>query len=135
MEPQPSAETPESSLNILVAEDNPVNQRLLCKYLERFGHRVTLANNGVEAVEMSQAMQPDLVLMDVQMPEMDGHMATRVIREREQGGGRRLTIVALTAHASKTDEQNCFDAGMDAYLSKPIQFDKLHEILANCCRG
>src|SRR5207249_10591563 len=105
------------SLRILVAEDNAVNQRMLARRLEKWGHEVVVAENGRQVVEKVKAEDFDLVLMDVQMPEMDGFAATAAIRADEKNtGGRRIPIVALTAHAMKGDDERCLDAGMDKYL-------------------
>ena len=117
-------------LSILVAEDNAVNQRLIIRMLEKRGHRVALARNGAEAVELFDKNSFDLALMDVQMPEMDGLTATGLIRQREQGTGRHLHIVALTAHAMKGDQERCLAAGMDEYLSKPIHPQELDQVLS-----
>jgi signal transduction histidine kinase/CheY-like chemotaxis protein len=117
------------SLKILVAEDNPVNQKLALRILEKRGHKVTLAGNGREAVVALEAEAFDLVLMDIQMPEMDGFEATAAIREKERGTGRHQRIVAMTAHAMKGDEQRCLDAGMDGYLAKPIRGEELYALL------
>jgi PAS domain S-box-containing protein len=117
-------------LRILVAEDNPVNQRVAIRLLEKGGHAVTLANHGGEAVVALDRGEFDLVLMDVQMPEMDGFEATRVIREREAGTGRHIPIVAMTAHAMKGDRERCLAAGMDDYLAKPVQRSELDRVLA-----
>jgi signal transduction histidine kinase/DNA-binding response OmpR family regulator len=118
-----------ASLKILVAEDNPVNRTLALKMLEKRGHKVTLAGNGIEAVAALQADTFDLVLMDIQMPEMDGFEATAAIRASERGTGRHQPIVALTAHAMKGDQERCRDAGMDGYLAKPIRPDDLTALL------
>jgi len=118
-----------SSLKILVAEDNPVNQKLASKMLEKRGHKVTLAGNGIAAVAALKADAFDLVLMDIQMPEMDGFEATAAIRESERGTGRHQPIVALTAHAMKGDQERCRAAGMDGYLAKPIRLDDLNALL------
>ncbi len=118
----------EPSLRILLAEDNAVNQRLALRLLERRGHSVVLVNNGREAVrvlELEGTGAFDLVLMDVQMPEMNGLEATAAIRELQRGTGRRIPIVALTAHAMKGDRERCLAAGMDGYVSKPIRADEL----------
>jgi signal transduction histidine kinase/CheY-like chemotaxis protein len=122
-------------LEILLAEDNPVNRTLAVRLLERRGHRVACAANGVEAVELWKARAVDLVLMDVQMPEMDGLAATRAIRELEGGAGRRTPIVAVTAHASAEDRVRCLEAGMDGFLAKPIQAAELHRVLAEAAAG
>jgi len=117
-------------LKILVAEDNPVNQELARRILEKRGHTVVVASDGLEvldAVESTTDSPFDLVLMDVQMPRMSGLEATVAIREKEKGSGRRLPIVALTAHAMKGDKERCLKAGMDDYLSKPVQAGKLLE--------
>jgi CheY-like chemotaxis protein len=116
-------------LAILVAEDNLVNQRLATRLLEKRGHRVTVAANGRQAVEALDAGAYDLVLMDVQMPEMDGLEATAAIRKNENVTGKHQPIVALTAHAMKGDQERCLAAGMDDYLSKPIRPQELDAIL------
>jgi signal transduction histidine kinase/DNA-binding response OmpR family regulator len=117
-------------LDILVAEDNLVNQRLATALLEKSGHRVSLAANGGEAVTMWRKGDFDLILMDVQMPEVDGFEATRQIRHQEQASGRRVPIVATTAHAMAGDRERCLQAGMDDYLSKPINRQELLAVLA-----
>jgi CheY-like chemotaxis protein len=114
-------------LRVLVAEDNPVNQRVAILLLKNEGHSVVLASNGEEAVEASDREPFDLILMDVQMPVMNGYEATRAIREREGRTGKHTPIVALTAHAMKGDCETCVQAGMDDYLSKPIQSRELRE--------
>jgi signal transduction histidine kinase/CheY-like chemotaxis protein/HPt (histidine-containing phosphotransfer) domain-containing protein len=123
---------PLRSLRVLVAEDNRVNQLVIRRMLERLHHTVVLCEDGRAAVAAVEAERPDLVLMDVQMPEMDGFAATAAIREREmaQPGGRRLPIVALTAFAMKGDRERCMAAGMDDYLTKPIRRDQLAAVLA-----
>ena len=107
-------------LHILLAEDNKVNQILAVALLAKKGHQVDIAVNGIEAVEMVEAGAYDLVLMDVQMPEMDGLEATRAIRASEEGTERHIPIIAMTARAMKGDRERCLDAGMDDYVSKPI---------------
>ncbi len=109
------------TLRILLAEDNIINQRLAQVLLKKLGHTVTVANDGREAVDLFEAEAFDLVLMDVQMPRMDGFEATAMIRAKEKQTGRHIPIVALTAHAMTGDEQRCLAAGMDGYLTKPIQ--------------
>jgi two-component system, sensor histidine kinase and response regulator len=120
---------PSARLRVLIAEDNAVNQRLAARLLEKRGHRVTVTANGREAVQALDADVYDLVLMDVQMPEMDGFETTAVIRSREQRTGGHLPIIALTAHAMKGDRERCLEAGMDGYLSKPIRAHELDEVL------
>ncbi len=118
-----------TSLNILLAEDNFINQQMAIKMLEKLGHIVTLAENGEEATQLLEQESIDLVLMDVQMPVMDGFTATGVIREREKETAKRTPIIAMTAHAMSGDEQKCLDAGMDDYMAKPFAPEKLASIL------
>ncbi|OLC94229.1 MAG: hypothetical protein AUH86_15005 [Acidobacteria bacterium 13_1_40CM_4_58_4] len=120
------------SLRVLVAEDNPVNQRLIVRLLEKRGHRVALADNGRQALAALEKESFDLVLMDVQMPEMDGFEAASKIRMREKSIGSHQTIIALTAHAMKGDREECLARGMDGYLTKPIRPQELDEVLARC---
>jgi len=120
---------PMAVLRVLVAEDNAVNQRLAARLLEKRGHRVTVTANGREAVEALANQNFDLVLMDIQMPKMDGFEATAVIREREMHDGGHIPIIALTANAMKGDRERCLTAGMDGYLSKPIVSQELDELL------
>ena len=123
------AREPGSSLKILLAEDNLVNQRLAVRLLEKRGHRVMVAANGVEALRALEKEPFDLVFMDVQMPEMDGLEATAAIRDKERGTGRHQQVVALTAHAMKGDREKCLAAGMDDYLTKPIRPVELDQVL------
>lgn len=118
------------SLRILLAEDNRVNQRLAVGLLERMGHRVIVVETGQAVVEACLSEAFDLVLMDVQMPGMDGLDATRVIRNNEESLGQHVPIIAMTAHAMSGDRQRCLDAGMDDYLSKPIRIAELEEKIA-----
>lgn len=113
------------SLNILVAEDTPFNQKYITRLLDRWGHQATLAENGREAVEALANKKFDLILMDVQMPEMDGFDATVRIRQSEKQTGGYTPIIAMTAHAMKGDRERCIEAGMDEYISKPINTDTL----------
>jgi CheY-like chemotaxis protein len=108
-------------LSILMAEDNVVNQKVALRILQKQGHSVVLAATGFEALEKAAERAFDLILMDVQMPDMDGLAATRAIREREKTTGRRVPIVAMTAHAMKGDRERCLAAGMDGYVSKPVR--------------
>jgi signal transduction histidine kinase/CheY-like chemotaxis protein len=115
---------------VLVAEDNPVNQKLAQHLLERRGHTPILVGNGREAVDMMRRDQFDLVLMDLQMPEMDGFEATASIRAHERNSGQpRVPIIALTAHAMQGDRQRCLDADMDGYVAKPIKPVELFEVI------
>jgi PAS domain S-box-containing protein len=117
-------------LHILLAEDNLVNQRLMTRLLEKRGHRVVVAANGREALAALEKRSYDLVLMDIQMPEMNGMEATARIREKEKLSGGHQPIVALTAHAMKGDQELCLTGGMDGYLAKPIRAQELDQILA-----
>ena len=116
-------------LRILVAEDNPVNQQVALGLLRKLGHSVDVVGDGVEALEAVRQLPYDLVLMDVQMPEMDGLEATRAIRALSSPAAT-IPIVAMTANAMRGDDQTCLDAGMDGYISKPIDRSKLIEVLA-----
>jgi CheY-like chemotaxis protein len=108
-------------LRILLAEDNRVNQLLASRLLERQGHLVTVAGNGADALALLDHTVFDIILMDLQMPDIDGVTATTIIRQREMNSGRRTPILAMTAHAMKGDREGCLAAGMDGYLVKPIQ--------------
>jgi signal transduction histidine kinase/CheY-like chemotaxis protein len=123
------AREPDANLRVLLAEDNPVNQRLAVRLLEKRGHKVVVAGNGLEALKALEEESFDLVLMDIQMPEMDGLEATAAIREKEKSTGLRLAVVALTAHAMKGDREKCLEAGMDGYLTKPIRPQELDQLL------
>ena len=131
-------ETPESAsaseqfprLRVLVAEDNPVNQKVLIALLKQAGHSATVCCHGREALELLSHDAFDIVLMDVQMPEMDGFAATRAIRASERGIARHLPIVALTAHAMEGDKERCLEAGMDDYVSKPVSRQALADAVA-----
>jgi two-component system sensor histidine kinase/response regulator len=123
-------ERPGSPLNILVAEDNDINQKVASSLLEKQGHTVSVARNGIEAISLWETGSFDLVFMDVQMPQMDGLMATTVIRDRELATGKkRIPIIAMTAHAMKGDRERCLAAGMDNYVAKPIQAELLYEVV------
>jgi PAS domain S-box-containing protein len=117
------------ALRILIAEDHPVNQMLLKRLLEKRGHSVKVAADGKLALEFAEEGSYDLLLMDVQLPEMDGMEATRVLRERESKTGTHLTVIGVTAHAMAGDRERCLQAGMDGYLSKPIRPGELDELL------
>jgi signal transduction histidine kinase/DNA-binding response OmpR family regulator len=117
------------TLNVLLADDNQVNQLTAKTMLERLGHEVTIANNGVEAIELFKQREYDLIFMDVQMPEMDGLTATAEIRKLEQEAGGHIPIVAMTAHAMAGDKEKCLDAGMDSYVSKPIRRKELKQVI------
>ena len=120
-------------LRILLAEDNLVNQHLASRIIEKHGQTVVTAGNGREALRILEAEAFDLVLMDVQMPEMDGFEATAEIRRREREGNTHIPIVAMTAHAMAGDRERCLGAGMDDYLTKPIRAQDLLNLIARCC--
>jgi CheY-like chemotaxis protein len=124
------AREPNAFLSVLIAEDNLVNQRLAVRLLEKRGHQVAVAATGIEALKALEKEKFDLVLMDVQMPEMDGLEAAMAIRQKEKGSGFHQPIVALTAHAMKGDREKCLAAGMDGYLTKPIRPQELDHLLA-----
>jgi CheY-like chemotaxis protein len=118
---------PASSLKILLAEDGLVNQKVAVNLLEQRGHKVTIANDGRQAVDALETESFDAVLMDVQMPAMDGFEATAIIRRREKASGGHIPVIAMTAHAMEGDRQRCLDAGMDAYIAKPIRAAELYD--------
>ena len=120
----------ERPLRVLLAEDNLVNQRLAVRILEKRGHSAVVAGNGKEVLRLLEREPFDLVLMDLEMPEMSGFEATAAIRARERGTGRHIPILALTAHAMKGDRERCLAAGMDGYVAKPIQSRELYQAIA-----
>jgi CheY-like chemotaxis protein/HPt (histidine-containing phosphotransfer) domain-containing protein len=123
--------SPTGSLRVLLAEDNPVNQQVASAMLQRLGHAVTVVENGLEALAALERSTFDLVLMDLQMPEMDGLKLTALIRQQEQEAlAQHLPIIALTAHAMKGDRERCLEAGMDGYVSKPIHESELSAAIA-----
>ncbi|NNC89393.1 MAG: response regulator [Akkermansiaceae bacterium] len=120
---------PDARLNVLLVEDGRVNQMVAIKLLEDRGHTVTVANNGREGIEAFKRHEFDAILMDVQMPEVNGFEATAAIRELEADTGQHVPIIAMTAHAMKGDREKCLAAGMDNYVAKPIRFEELYETL------
>ncbi len=134
--PAPPSEAEEAGegLRILLAEDNVVNQRLTQRLLEKRGHRVTVVPGGAQAVAAASRERFDLVLMDVQMPGMNGFEATDALRALEAGTGRRTPIVAITAHALSGDRERCLEAGMDAYISKPVRAYELYTAVETLAR-
>jgi CheY-like chemotaxis protein len=116
---------------ILLAEDNEINQKLTVRLLEKKGYRVTVANNGQETLWMWEKDPVDLILMDVQMPKMDGFEATMAIRKKEEKTGKHVPIIAMTAHAMPEDKRKCFEAGMDDYLTKPLNPKELFDTIEN----
>ena len=127
---QSTAESPpDRRLKILLAEDSPVNQRLALGLLKKWGHDVTVAGTGREALERLAETTFDVVLMDVQMPEMDGLEATAALREQERASGGHVPVIAMTAHAMQGDRERCLAAGMDAYVAKPVRRPDLQEAL------
>ena len=132
-EPSPStaAQAPTEAIDVLIAEDNEVNQLFAQYAMDEFGYSYKIAANGRLAVEEWKRLKPKVILMDISMPELNGHEATQTIRDIEKTQGLSSTpIIALTAHAMKEERQKCFDAGMDDYLSKPITVDKLRTKLS-----
>ena len=126
----------QKTLNILLAEDNKINQKVAMKTLESFGHNVVLAENGNQALDKFKTGNYDIVLMDVEMPELDGIEATRMIRKMEMEGilagnaKKRVKIVALTASTTKEDRERCLASGMDDYISKPFRQSELARALS-----
>jgi PAS domain S-box-containing protein len=130
----PLSASPTSALRVLLAEDNAVNQRLTERLLQKRGHSIVVANDGVQAIAAMKQERFDLVLMDVQMPGMNGYEATAAIRALEQGTARRTPIVAITAHAMTGDRERCLEAGMDAYISKPVRAYELYAAVETMVR-
>ncbi|MEM9589277.1 MAG: response regulator, partial [Planctomycetota bacterium] len=128
-------ETASESRRILLAEDNPVNQKVAVTLLEQRGHRVIVADNGQLVLDLLDRESFDVVLMDVQMPEVDGIDATREIRRREQATGGHLPVVAMTAHAMEGDRARCLEAGMDGYLPKPFKREELFRVVESFSAG
>ncbi len=120
---------PRRPLRILVAEDNPINLELASRLLEKMGHSVLTAGNGRQALAALEHAKFDVILMDVQMPGMDGLEATRLLRQREQVTGSHIPVIALTAHAMKSDRERCLSSGMDEYIAKPIRREELVDAL------
>jgi CheY-like chemotaxis protein len=116
-------------LHVLLAEDNPINQELAVELLEMRGHSVRIAGNGIEVLAALERESFDVILMDVQMPEMDGFQATGAIRSREKQSGAHIPIIAITGYAMKGDRQRCLDAGMDGYISKPLRSKELFDVV------
>jgi signal transduction histidine kinase/DNA-binding response OmpR family regulator len=125
--------SPTAPLRILLTEDNLINQRVASTLLQREGHEVFIANNGLEALREFEERPFDLILMDVQMPQMDGLEATAAIRRREKARGGHIPIIAMTAHAMADDRERCLAAGMDSYVSKPVDIHRLLETIEQWC--
>jgi CheY-like chemotaxis protein len=121
--------TDSEHFNILVAEDNPVNQKIAQRMLKHLGYPVDIAANGLEALQALERKFYNIILMDIQMPEMDGLEATRIIRQR-LSAEEQPRIIAVTAHALDYSREMCIDAGMDDYIAKPVQKDELAEVLS-----
>ena len=130
---RPQAGTDRPRLHILLAEDNAVNQKLAVRLLEKRGYTLVVASTGKEALAAWKRERFDLILMDVQMPEMDGLEVTAAIRQAERLTGAHTPIVAMTAHAMSGDRQRCLEAGMDGYISKPIQAQTVFEVINAMC--
>ena len=130
-----SLEAAHKHLHILLAEDNVINRELAVRTLSKRGHKVTVAENGRLAVEAFEKQAFDVVLMDVQMPEMDGFEATAAIRQKELLTGHHIPIIAMTAHAMKGDRERCLAAGMDAYISKPVHIEELLQVTEGLTRS
>jgi CheY-like chemotaxis protein/HPt (histidine-containing phosphotransfer) domain-containing protein len=129
--PAKRAELASRPLCVLLVEDNATNQMLAASLLKKAGHYVSTARNGIEALAAFASRAFDIVLMDIEMPEMDGFEATARIRAQEQPGGGHVPIVAMTAHDTKEDRERCLQAGMDGYLSKPLHSKELYQALAS----
>ncbi|MCJ7581043.1 MAG: response regulator, partial [Candidatus Aminicenantes bacterium] len=128
---QKSTQRPKKKYNILIAEDNVINQKLVVHILQKYGHEVMVVEDGLEAVTAVEKNDFDFVLMDVQMPKMDGFQATIAIRDREKKSGNHIPIIAMTAHAMKGDRERCLESGMDDYLTKPLKLNELVKKIEN----
>jgi CheY-like chemotaxis protein len=120
---------PGSRIRVLLTEDNIVNQRVALRILEKEGYAVVVANNGKEALKALEEQALDVVLMDIQMPEMGGFEATAAIRDRERHDGSHIPIIAMTAHAMAGDRELCLAAGMDDYIAKPVRAQELIDLI------
>lgn len=118
-----------SLINVLVAEDNYINQKLISKLLSKKGYNALIVEDGSKALEALSKGDFHIVLMDIQMPVMDGYQATQAIREKEQGTGSHIPIIGITAFAMESDRKKCFDIGMDDYLSKPFNKEDFYRII------
>jgi two-component system, sensor histidine kinase len=127
---EPETPSNSSTLNTLIVDDNAVNQWVVHRLLTGLGHHVAIAESGAQALERTGKERFDLILMDIQMPDMDGYQTTEAIRAIEQTTEHRSTIIALTAHAHPEDEARCLATGMDGHLTKPLDIDKLSQLLA-----
>jgi CheY-like chemotaxis protein len=123
------AEQRKLNIKILLAEDNPINQKVVLRTLEKMGYRAEAVIDGKEVLSALEKIDYDLILMDVQMPEMNGFETTQGIRQKEKNTGRHVHIIAMTAHAMKGDRERCLEAGMDDYISKPIQANSLWDAI------
>ncbi|TMA54056.1 MAG: response regulator [Deltaproteobacteria bacterium] len=135
LSPRPVVATSQTRLRVLLAEDNAVNRKVAVRLLEKRGHSVVAVEDGRQALRALDRERFDVVLMDVQMPEMDGFEATAAVRARERGRGEHVPIVALTAHAMKGDRERCLEVGMDAYVSKPVDAGELFATLERVVTG
>ena len=127
-----SVAAPSQALHILIAEDNIVNQKVAVYQVRRLGHTAAVTNNGREALDALQTAHYDLILMDCQMPDIDGYAATAEIRRREGQGTRHMPIIAMTAHSMEGDREKCLASGMDDYVSKPVQPEALRMAIERC---
>jgi CheY-like chemotaxis protein len=130
-----SGSSPRVERRILVVDDSVMNQKLTVVQLQRLGFAADAVGNGLEAVAACAERPYDAVLMDCEMPQMDGYQATEEIRKREAGTSRHMPIVAMTAHLAMKDRDRCFTAGMDRYLAKPVRIEELQKMLAEILKG
>ncbi len=121
--------TDKNEARILIAEDNKLNQKILQMILKKYGYKATIVSDGIEVLEALNQSTYDLILMDCQMPNMDGYLTTKEIRRKELSGDKPIPIIGVTAHTMETDRDKCLESGMNDYISKPFNIDELYKLI------